>query len=101
MIQTKNKPTEQNGFSAQPTIIRLAQRQRHIVADDIYLALVNDGFDADELYRITGAALRIAQRDGVVEKTDQYALSRRNNSSVQIKWKSRLYAEQEGERAAA
>ena len=96
-IETKN----QNGHTAQPTIVRLAQKQKFIVADDIYLALVSDGFDADELYRITGAALRIAQRDGVVEKTDQYFLSRRNNSSVQIKWKSRLFPEKEETHAIA
>jgi len=80
---------KQNGYAAQAIVEKIAKQKAFLSADDLYAALVSDGWDQFELYKVVGPAMRIAGASGMIEKTSQFVRSSRNHSQLQILWRSK------------
>jgi hypothetical protein len=62
-----------------------------ITADIFYAQLRNRGFTEFEAVKVTGASIRTAAANGLIQKTGLCKSSKKNSSNLQHVWRSALF----------
>ena len=74
-----------------PVILDLARNNRTITGDTVFNGLLASDCSEDDTPNIIGSLIRMAAAEGLIEKTNELAVSERNRSSIQRIWRSQIF----------
>ena len=89
MLNKRTRNSE--AYKAWPIALDLVRHNQTINGDVVFDALIANGFQEHEIFKYSGPLIKILQAEGLIVKTDNCTVSKRNRSSLQRTWKSTIY----------
>jgi len=82
----------QNARKAYPVLLAVCRNNETITGDQIVEELMSNGdFNREEIYKYVGPLIRMGQADQLITKSDRCVSSKRNRSSLQRVWFSKIW----------